>query len=114
MTDATADRCFARPEACPTAPASQAGVCAGGPAVSYRAALRLGAVAYAAGDRGTLVRVSDPNGRPVVTIVDLGTTCTLRSLFARGDDLWIVGSDGGRAGIWRLSGGTVFRWGQCP
>ena len=87
---------------------------AGAPKVSYRAALRLGAVAYAAGDRGTLVRLSDPNGHPAVAVVDLGTTCTLRALFARGEELWVIGSDGGRAGVWRLSGGTIFRWGQCP
>ena len=86
---------------------------AGAPTVSYRAALRLGAVAYAAGDRGTLVRVSDPNGRPAVAVVDLGTTCTLRALFSRGDELWVIGSDGGRAAVWRLAGGAVFHWGQC-
>ena len=86
----------------------------GAPKVTYRGALRLGAVAYAAGDRGTLVRLSDLNGPPTVAVVDLGTTCTLRALFARGDELWIVGSDGGRAGVWRLSGGAVVRWGQCP
>ena len=87
---------------------------AGVPKVTYRAALRLGAVAYAAGDRGTLVRVSGLPGRPDAAAVDLGTTCTLRALFARGEELWVIGSDGGRAGVWRLSGGTIFRWGQCP
>ncbi len=86
----------------------------GVPTVSYRAALRAGSAIYAAGDQGTLMRFSDPSARSEVTPVDLGTTCTLRALFGRGDEVWVVGSDGGRAAVWRLSGGTVFRWGQCP
>lgn len=86
----------------------------GVPKVSYRAVLRVGPAIYAAGDHGTLVRFSDPNGRSDVTPVDLGTSCTLWALFNRGDEVWIIGSDGGRAAVWRLSGGTVFRWGRCP
>jgi hypothetical protein len=51
---------------------------------------------------------------PVFSRVDLGTTCTLRALFTRDTELWVVGSDGGRAGVWRISsGGAVFHWGQC-
>ena len=31
-----------------------------------------------------------------------------------GTDLWVVGSDGGHAGVWRISaGGAIFHWGQC-
>lgn len=86
----------------------------GAPKVGYRAVLRVGPAVYAAGDHGTLVRFSDPNAPFDVTPVDLGTTCTLRALFNRGDEVWVIGSDGGQAAVWRLSGGTVFRWGQCP
>ncbi|HEX9496065.1 MAG TPA: hypothetical protein VGA38_09925 [Candidatus Limnocylindria bacterium] len=83
------------------------------PTVGYRAVLRAGAVAYAAGDGGTLVRFSGAGtdlGR-----IDLGTTCTLRALFARGDEVWVIGSDGAKAAVWRITKGTaVFRWGECP
>ena len=85
------------------------------PKVSYRAVLRAGAVTYVAGDGGTLISFS--NVGPATTEVrrvDLGTTCTLRSLFSRGDELWVVGSDGGRAAVWRLAPSGVFHWGECP
>jgi hypothetical protein len=82
--------------------------------VTYRAVLRAGPVTYAAGDGGTLIRFqSAPFTRADVTPVDLGTTCTLRGLFSRGSEVWVIGSDGGRAGVWRIAGGTVFHWGQC-
>ncbi|HEV2249484.1 MAG TPA: hypothetical protein VGT60_03140 [Candidatus Limnocylindria bacterium] len=85
------------------------------PKVTYRAVLRAGPVTYAAGDGGTLVSFqSPPSARSGPSRVDLGTTCTLRGLFRRGDEIWVIGSDGGRAAVWRLSGGAVFRWGQCP
>ena len=84
------------------------------PKVVYRAVLRVGSVTYAAGDSGTLVRFSSaPFTRSDMTPVALGTSCTLRALFARGDEVWVIGSDGGGAAVWRLAGGTVFRWGQC-
>lgn len=85
------------------------------PKVTYRALLRAGPVTYAAGDDGTLIAFqSAPFTRSDLHRVDLGTTCTLRSLFRRGDEVWVVGSDGGHAAVWRISGGAVFRWGQCP
>ena len=83
------------------------------PAAGYRAVLRLGASVYVAGDRGTLLRLPAGPAARAAAPVELGTSCTLRALFARGEELWVVGSDGGRAGVWRLAGGTVFRWGQC-
>jgi hypothetical protein len=86
---------------------------AGMPKVGYHAVIRAGPTIYAGGDRGTLVRLTDPAGKAEVAPVDLGTTCTIRALFGRGDEVWAVGSDGARAGVWRLVGGTVFRWGQC-
>jgi hypothetical protein len=85
------------------------------PKVGYHAVLRVGPVTYAAGDGGTLISFqSAPFTRADVSRVDLGTTCTLRALFTRGTELWVVGSDGGRAGVWRISAGrAVFHWGQC-
>ena len=85
------------------------------PKVTYRAVLRAGPVTYAAGDGGTLISFqSAPFTRSDVSRVELGTTCTLRSLFSRGDELWVVGSDGGRAAVWRLAASGVFHWGECP
>jgi hypothetical protein len=81
--------------------------------VGFRAALRIGDATWIAGDQGTLLRLSGSPASPAFDRVDLGTTCTLRALFSRGTELWVVGSDGGHAGVWRISGGTVFHWGQC-
>ena len=85
------------------------------PKVGYHAVVRVGPVTYAAGDGGTLISFqSAPFTRADVSRVDLGTTCTLRALFTRSTELWVVGSDGGRAGVRRISaGGAVFHWGQC-
>ena len=82
--------------------------------VAFHAALRMGDGTFLAGDGGTLLRLSGTAASPVFSRVDLGATCTLRALFTRGTELWVVGSDGGRAGVWRISaGGAVFHWGQC-
>jgi hypothetical protein len=45
--------------------------------------------------------------------VDIGTTCALRGVFARGDAVWFVGSEGTRAGVWRKTGDKLDRWGTC-
>jgi hypothetical protein len=82
--------------------------------VGFHAALRVSDGTYLAGDGGTLLRLSGTAASPIFSRVDLGTTCTLRALFTRDTELWVVGSDGGRAGVWRISsGGAVFHWGQC-
>ncbi|MHB8630434.1 MAG: beta propeller repeat protein [Candidatus Limnocylindria bacterium] len=83
-------------------------------AVAFRAALRLGADTYVAGDRGTLLRVSGGRPAPAVDRIDLATTCTLRGLFSQGTAVWVVGSDGGHAAVWRIAQGAVFHWGECP
>lgn len=49
---------------------------------------------------------------------DIGTTCTLRAVFSAGPsgrgDVWIIGSEGARAGAWRVSAtGQAQRWGSC-
>jgi hypothetical protein len=80
---------------------------------TFRAAIRTGDGTYIAGDLGILLRLTGTAAAPAFTRVDLATTCTLRGLFRRADELWVVGSDGGNAGVWRIAQGTVFHWGQC-
>ena len=83
--------------------------------VAYRAALRVDDITYIAGDHGTLLRltggVSSP---PSFYVAPLETTCTLRALFSRGTDVWVIGSDGGRSAVWRITHTGVFHWGECP
>jgi hypothetical protein len=81
--------------------------------VIFRAALRVGADTYVAGDQGALFRLSGGAASPAFTRIDLATTCTLRGLFTRGGEVWAVGSDGAQSAVWRISQGSVFRWGQC-
>ena len=85
-------------------------------ALTYRVALRVGPVTYIAGDRGTLLRFPGGAGAtPSVARVPLDTTCTLRALFSRGNEVWVIGSDGGRAAVWRVgSAGSITSWGACP
>jgi hypothetical protein len=75
-----------------------------------RAAVRVGPVTYVVGDGGTAVAVE---GSVVRSLASLRTTCTLRSVFAHGNELWFVGSEGTLAGVWRQSGDRVDRWGTC-
>ena len=88
-----------------------------------RAVAAVGPVVWAVGDGGVVLTVDGalivggtaiPGKPPVVTRIDIGTTCTLTSVFARGQDIWIVGSRGGVSGVWRLRDGKVAeRWGEC-
>jgi hypothetical protein len=65
---------------------------------------------WAVGDAGTVL-TGDASG---LRRVDLATTCDLRAVFARGSDIWIIGSLGGKGGAWRLRDGVVAeRWGEC-
>lgn len=82
--------------------------------VAFRAALRTGDGTYVAGDQGSLLWLSGNATSPSLARIDLGTTCTLRSLFGRGGEVWVVGSDGGHAAVWRIRQGAVFHWGECP
>ena len=83
--------------------------------LAFRAALRVGGDVYVAGDGGTLFRFTTAGlAAPVLVAVDLGTTCTLRGLFSRGAELWVVGSDAGRAAVWRVGPSGTFHWGECP
>ncbi len=82
---------------------------ASGVTTTLRGAVRLGSVTWVVGDRGVVLTVE----ATTVTRVDLGTTCTLRRVFAREDEIWIVGSDGLRGAVWRRAAGAVQRWGDC-
>jgi len=85
------------------------------PKVTYRAAVRAGDVTYVAGDGGTLLRFTTTGlAAPAPVTVALGTTCTLRGLFTRGSEVWVIGSDGGRAAVWRMGTTGIFHWGECP
>ncbi|MEP7003195.1 MAG: hypothetical protein ABI888_01515 [Chloroflexota bacterium] len=87
----------------------------GAPNVTLRAALNVDrTTTYVGGDNGTLLRLTAAPDRLDAAIVDLGTTCTLRALFARGEEVWVIGSDGAHAAVWRITGNTVFHWGRCP
>lgn len=60
------------------------------------------------GDGGVVL-----TGEPLRRL-DIGTSCDLHAVFAKGRDVWIVGSSGSRGGVWRLQGGAVAqRWGAC-
>lgn len=83
---------------------------AGTPA-NLRAALRLAHETWIVGDAGTALRIRHPELR--VSRVDLRTGCAIRSVFARGSEVWFVGSAGTAAGIWRLAGDRLDRWGTC-
>jgi hypothetical protein len=75
-----------------------------------RASVRVGALTYVVGDSGTALVVEGNAVRPVA---NLGTTCTLRSVFAQGNEVWFVGYEGTLAGVLRKSGDRIDRWGTC-
>src|SRR5207245_2977261 len=68
---------------------------------------------WIAGDHGTLLTGT----LTALRSIDLGTQCDLVSVFAKGDDIWVLGSLGpaGGGGMWRLSreGAVLQRWGGC-
>ncbi|MGH2473361.1 MAG: hypothetical protein ACRDG6_13405 [Candidatus Limnocylindria bacterium] len=75
-----------------------------------RASARVGAITYVVGDGGTALVVEGNTVRPIANIT---TTCALRSVFVRGNEVWFVGSEGTLAGVWRQIGDRVERWGTC-
>lgn len=75
-----------------------------------RASARVGTVTYVVGDRGTALAVE---GNAVRPIANLTTTCALRGVFVRGNEVWFVGSEGTLAGVWRQTPDRVDRWGTC-
>lgn len=86
-----------------------------------RSVAAVGPTAWIVGDDGVVLAVDgalhSPNipAKPVVVErIDLRTTCALTSVFAQGQDVWIIGSSGGRGGVWRLRDKRVAeRWGEC-
>src|SRR3982074_2861287 len=75
-----------------------------------RSSVRVGAVTYVVGDAGTALVVEGNAVRPVAKLT---TTCSLRSVFAHGNEVWFVGYEGTLAGVWRQSGDRIDRWGTC-
>jgi hypothetical protein len=75
-----------------------------------RASARVGPITYVVGDGGTALAVEGNTVRPVANIV---TTCALRGVFAHGNEVWFVGSEGTLAGVWRQSGDRTEHWGTC-
>jgi hypothetical protein len=75
-----------------------------------RSSVRVGPLTYVVGDSGTALVVEGNAVRPVA---NLNTTCSLRSVFAHGSEVWFAGYDGTLAGVWRQSGGRIDRWGTC-
>ena len=76
---------------------------------ALRAATRVGQITYVAGDRGVALAIDGST----VTRIDLGTTCSLRGVFVRANEVWFVGSEGTHAGVWRRTGDRLDRWGTC-
>jgi hypothetical protein len=75
-----------------------------------RASVRVGAITYVVGDRGTALAVE---GNTVRSVANIRTTCALRGVFVRGSEVWFVGSEGTLAGVWRQTPDRVDRWGTC-
>jgi hypothetical protein len=82
-----------------------------GTSADLRAVLHTPGRSWIGGDRGTVLHVSTVTRE--ASRVDLGTSCAIRGIFARGQEIWLVGSDGPLAGVWRLAGDRVDRWGLC-
>jgi hypothetical protein len=74
-----------------------------------RASARVGGVTYVTGDGGVVLQVTGGE----VTRLDLGTSCAVTDVFARGAEVWFVGSEGLHAGVWRRIGDRIDRWGTC-
>jgi hypothetical protein len=75
-----------------------------------RASARVGPITYVVGDGGTALAIEGNTVRPIANIV---TTCALRGVFAHGNEVWFVGSEGTLAGVWRQSGDRTEHWGTC-
>lgn len=82
-----------------------------GTTANLRGVARAAGVSYVVGDGGTVLRVT--SAAPEAVRVELRTGCAIRSVFLRGAEVWFVGSDGPVAGVWRLAGDRLDRWGTC-
>lgn len=82
-----------------------------GTPADLRAVARAGGVSWVGGDGGTVLRIA--SAAPEAAVFDLRTTCAIRGVFLRGPEVWFVGSDGSSAGVWRVAGERIDRWGSC-
>ena len=82
-----------------------------GTPADLRAVARAAGVTWVGGDGGTVLRIT--NATPEAARFDLRTTCAIRGVFLRGAEVWFVGSDGSTAGVWRVAGERIDRWGLC-
>ena len=88
-----------------------------------RSIVMVGPTAWIVGDDGVVLSVDGALAVPgsqipakptVVNRINIGTTCSLTSVFVVDQDVWIIGSHGGESGIWRLRDNKVAeRWGEC-
>jgi hypothetical protein len=85
-----------------------------------RSVARAGSLTWVVGQKGVVLVVDGipAQGAPTsplrVRRLDLRTACDLSRVFLRGEDTWIVGSDGQGGAVWRLRGDTVAQhWGAC-
>jgi hypothetical protein len=76
---------------------------------TFRAAARAAGRTWVGGDAGAVYVVSAAGAERRA----IGTSCTIRGIFGRGEEVWFVGSDGPFAGVWRLAGERLDRWGLC-
>lgn len=76
---------------------------------TFRAAAQAAGRTWIGGDGGAVYTVSASGAERR----SIGTSCTIRGIFGRGDEVWFVGSDGTFAGVWRLAGDRLERWGMC-
>ena len=68
---------------------------------------------WIAGNNGTLL-TRGPNPAELLRKVDLKTECDLVSLFARGQDVFVVGRNVAGGGVWRVRDGAVAQhFGGC-
>lgn len=76
---------------------------------ALRASARAGGATYVTGDGGVVLQVTGAD----VARVDLGTSCSVTGVFARGAEVWFVGSEGLHSGVWRRIGDKIDHWGTC-
>ena len=84
---------------------------ASGTTATLRAAALVGTTAWVVGDAGVALRLDLLTERS--ERIDLGTVCTVQSVFPRGSEMWFVASAGTRAAVWRQDQSGLRRWGDC-
>jgi hypothetical protein len=90
---------------------------------ALRSIAMVGSTAWIVGDDGVVLTVDGalvipgsqiPPKPTLVNRINIGTTCSLTSVFQVDQDIWIIGSRGGVSAVWRLRDNKVAeRWGEC-